>query len=228
MRKLVFAATMLASGLALASGPSTDMPATTEAAAPVATTFAFHPGIVAGIELGYADTGKLFNWPKEYYDFGIKQNHHGFAGRIHLGYEFTENLEAELGYVYLPEWKQSPPKPNEQFPYNYIKSRPSIVDLFVKGTLPINNEFNVFARFGAGWVHYPKPKTDLGKEFYQSISKITPAVGLGAAYNFNENISVDVKWNYYFKSGSTDDIKYFRGFRAINFFGIGATYKFDL
>jgi len=216
MRKLAVAGFLaLSSSVAFAAAPSLLD----------STSGPIFPAFYIGAQLGYG----AMNYSKSQVKKDFSKNgititsvgsitDSGFAGRILFGYGFNKYIAAEAGYLWLPKVKikkltDGTTTANESFSEN-------AADLVIKGTLPFDNGFGIFAKAGAGFVHRDSAKFTSGgvtAKAYSSSNKTVPVLGAGAQYYWTNNFYNDISYTHYFKSGSL---------RAIDFVALGFNYQF--
>jgi len=145
-----------------------------------------------------------------------------------IGYQFQRYLSAELGGIYtfygaLEPQDKSPGAPGS------LKLQPSYAYLAGKFSMPVYNNFSVFAKLGAG---YQKIYiTTNGAEFLgsgvTSESNWGPMLGAGIAYNFTPAFYVSGEWLYFTNSvglGPNGSIST----KTPNIFLLGVGYKFAM
>jgi opacity protein-like surface antigen len=211
MRKVIFAAALLAVGsIAMAEGNTAKA--------------GQNPSLIVGGQLGYI----FQNYSTGDFNYMLKTNpqtkvrDNGFSARLYLGYDFTPNIGAEVGYLYLPKVRY---KINDTILFSF---RQQLFDMFVKGSYPVNDSVSIYGKAGAAWIHRNKVQTlvqtdpDPSKnkyQYYDQEDKIAPALGIGATYNYNENLGFDVTASHYFQNGVV---------RSVSLIGLGALYKFEV
>jgi len=199
MRKIL-SATTLCSAILLSS--------TAFAAAPIMMD-TFHSGFYIGIQAGYANSHYSKSWLTKHAKPTVTSvksvDSDGFAARGYIGYDFTENWAAELGYAYLPTVKFN------KVMYNSTTGNMDfdqyVIDLFVKGTIPFANGFALFGKVGPAWLHRDDlAKTIGGTRIKRNLTngKVIPAAGVGLSYSFNSQVSTDISYVRYFNSEATD------------------------
>ncbi|MFL6672261.1 MAG: outer membrane beta-barrel protein [Massilia sp.] len=125
-----------------------------------ASSFAATPGVYAGLDVG---STKLD---------GVSGHETSFGGFV--GYTFTQNFAAELGYRRLGKW---------DFAGGDVKADQTA--LSVVGTLPLSNGFNVFARLGYNNIEVKA--NGVGGSFSGNTNGGLYGVGVG--YTFAPNIA---------------------------------------
>lgn len=150
-----------------------------------------------------------------YVTFGVGQGRYDLTGgkdskiglAIAFGQSLTKNWGYEIGYANFGKWSHS-------FNDGEISERLSIrtQSLYAAavGTLPLNESFALFGKFGVA-VNHTKAKgegTEAGAnpgdppEAYQindSMVKASPMVGVGASYNLSKEIAVFAQYQYFGK-----------------------------
>lgn len=104
---------------------------------------------------------------------------HGFAWNGNLGYQFNRFVAVEAGYTH----------------FNNIHSVDGKLtthglDLLAKAILPINSQFDVFAKAGAMDVF-----TKFAPTGYDAVkfSRVTPEFGIGTGYNVTKNVALTLQ-----------------------------------
>lgn len=114
------------------------------------------------------------------------------AYKVGVGYNFTPNFGAELGYADLGSLK------------NTYSSSGINVDTDVKtnatylaatATAPINDKFLVFGKLGASWNRTTGTGAAMGLQVSQSARKTGLLANVGAGYKFNDNIAATVQYD---------------------------------
>lgn len=157
------------------------------------------------------------------------KNINSIAGRAFLGYSFNKYFAAEFGYLYVG--KQSDIDVNiasvdfngktiNVFNQELGKVRTQAFDLVGKLKAPITDNFDLYAKLGAG---YLMMKGQNNFSFYKA-NKADLVFGAGASYDFNENWAMDLSWTRY-NSGNT---KVMSGSWQpnVDFYALGVTFKF--
>lgn len=113
----------------------------------------------------------------------------GFAWNGNLGYQFDRYFAVESGYTHFAKATESDNFGNSA-KINDIYG----IDLLAKGILPINSQFNVFAKAGAMYLS-AKPSVAIGNYSFvgDSTSRYVPEFGLGTAYYVTSNVAVSLQ-----------------------------------
>lgn len=123
----------------------------------------------------------------------IKNKKSGLAGSVNVGYQFHPNFAVEAGIIRFNNGKHSVKSGTTTL--SKFTSKTYAFDVVLKGTAEINDEFSVFAKAGLASVHYAVSDITVGgaKVKSQSESTVTGIGGVGVAYKFNENVSLNVQ-----------------------------------
>lgn len=135
----------------------------------------------------------------------------GFAFGADLGYQFNPYFALEGGYLNYG---------NQQIVLGTDRRDADLyaLDFLAKGIYPINNQFDIFAK--AGIARLDGFLSDATPAFLVSkTDKIVAMLGLGAAYNINNQLAVNIQALY------TTAAK--NSFRQTTAVLTGITYKFN-
>ncbi len=127
--------------------------------------------------------------------------------KLYGGYGFNENFGLEAGFVDFGKGR-----------LNSASSKPQALYLAATGTLPVNDQFSLFAKAGLA-----ASRTKLQAPGYsRSENRATPVIGVGAAFNFSPNVAMVVEYEDFGKVAKKD------GFNIkANMASVGVRYKFD-
>jgi len=172
------------------------------------------------------------------------QNHRSAMGKIFVGYDFAPGWAIEGGYANLG-------KP--AFNYSFIGTSAGFTGqaedkadawfIAGKATLPVNQQFSLFGKLGAGWNRLKSNQngeflatrvdntggSTLTSQFFFNLpgnrSKSTTGVlyGIGAEYNFDKQTSVRIEYENFGKFGETNSQT---GRATIDAWSVGVAYKF--
>jgi len=67
-----------------------------------------------------------------------------------------------------------------------------IIDLNMKGILPVTSKFSVFGKLGAACFHAKDDFDFLGFSDHSSVTRFAPEVGGGVSYNFTPNFATEL------------------------------------
>lgn len=153
------------------------------------------------------------------------------GGKGFVGYDFNKNWGIEGGYTSLgkPEYKYA----------GRSNGRDSQTlnswSLAAKGTLPLNNQFDLFAKLGVTNNKASSSTTTSGVTVLNlSASKNRSDVlaGVGAAYNFDRNFSLRLEYENYGKFGNqvtqgvAVPVPGQTGRSSTDMWSVGVSYKF--
>ncbi len=129
----------------------------------------------------------------------------GFAGRLFMGYQFNQYIALETGFVMLQKVQfnnitvaGSSTTVDESF-------KQSILDVMLKGILPLPDGYDLFAK--AGYANVMRDDIEVTGSNGTSASSDTtdtqsvPVVGGGAEYHLTRNVIADVSYLHYFGTG---------------------------
>ncbi|MBS1228307.1 MAG: hypothetical protein H6R17_1584 [Proteobacteria bacterium] len=164
-----------------------------------------------------------FNIPNVAEDFDKTDT----AYKLFAGYEFSKNWAIEAGYAYLG-------KPQINFSgfgssgSAQIENSSWFID--AKGTLPLNDQFSLFAKLGwainrsevSGSSSNAALNDAVGFPVSESKSTNDVHYALGAEYNFNRNFSARLEYEDFGKFGDTDRT----GTTKTDMWSVGVGYKF--
>jgi OOP family OmpA-OmpF porin len=152
------------------------------------------PGFYVGGQLGYSNVQIKSSDVAGITSANVKKD--GLGGRLLAGYQFDENWAAELGYTEYAKVKLTNVVPTS---VGNASFRVNATDLVLKGMMPLDNGFGLYAKAGAAYiVSDPSSNINTGGN---SVKKTRPTAGLGASYDFNSNVVGDISWARVF-SGS--------------------------
>jgi len=130
----------------------------------------------------------------------------GFAGRVYGGWQFNNNFGAEFGYSAFSNVKLKSINGSGS-------AKQQALDLVIKGTVPLNYGFGIFAEGGLAYME-DKIHTQMTnfKEY-----KWAPTYGIGGSYDV-ENIRFNLGWKRFQNRGTIQNIDF--GYAGISvFFG---------
>lgn len=154
----------------------------------------FYVGVQGGASR--ADDGDaLKNNTEKSHLFGYEWKEGGFGWRALAGYQINRNFAIEGGYSLFAD-------NNYQAYGRYnLTQKVSAWDVVGKAILPVgDSNFDVYAKAGAA---YQINKFDGLVGGDNSSKKVRPVAGIGAAYNFDNGLAVDVSWTRIFGNDDT-------------------------
>ncbi|BCM26048.1 outer membrane beta-barrel protein [Methyloradius palustris] len=143
--------------------------------------------------------------------------------KLQLGYQFTENLAIEGGYIDLGKTSYSASYTGGNA---NAEAKARGVNLSVVYIYPINNDFSVFGKIGIidARVKASVVATGPGGTASASASStdVKPTIGFGATYNLNETVGIRAEYEFFNKLGNSDST----GESNVNLVSAGLVYKF--
>ncbi len=150
----------------------------------------------------------------------VKDNSTGY--KLYGGYEFNQYFGVQGGYIDLGKGKIAYADSDVQ---GNFSSKVRSLYVAATATLPINEQFAVFAKLGVSRnrVKIMDVYTDAGVAGYisESETRTTPLIGIGAAYNFSKNLTAVLEYENFGKVVKDDDVNL-----KANLFSVGLRYKF--
>lgn len=147
------------------------------------------------------------------------------AWRVYAGYPITDKFAAELGYTDLVYTARLEEQANG---IGVLRGEQKTkgVTLGLTAKQPVTQQVDVYGKLGA-YVWDSKANTSLGSA---DDSGTSPTVGLGVAYNVNEQWGVNAGWDRYFDLGTQtrliDGGKVGTVDEDIDTFSVGLNYNF--
>jgi len=215
MKKLLVISAIAALGLtsvAFAGGLPEEMPAAPAAAVASDT----------GIYLGLAGGWGLTNWKNADGNGGVGKvgSDNGFVGRVFAGYNINRYFAIEAGYSYF--FNKVSTDANTSLGIDKIKTQ--AIDAYFKGSLPVVENFDLYAKLGAGYLmtqRNPNANNFRGG----NNNNINVAFGAGADYSITPNVIANIEWTRIAGYAKYTSDKYIPNTDA---FMVGLRYKFDL
>ncbi|MFC7288913.1 outer membrane beta-barrel protein [Herminiimonas glaciei] len=180
----------------------------TALAAPMA---AYAEGAYVGVNVGRSDQKLSVDGIGSISDSGT-----GY--KVYGGYGFNKNFGLEAGYNKLGTGKASYVDGANS---GSISSKPSAFYLAVTGTLPVNEQFSLFAKVGASFNRTKVYAEENGVSESAKENHTSTLLGLGASYNFTKNVSVVAEYEDFGKIVKVDGLHL-----KANLLSIGVRYKF--
>ncbi|MDF2867727.1 MAG: ompA [Gammaproteobacteria bacterium] len=150
-------------------------------------------GFYVGVQGGASradDGSSLKDTTERYRAYGYEWKEGGFGWRALAGYQINRNFTVEGGYSRFADNNY---KVNGG--YN-LTQKVAAWDLVGKAILPVGDgNFDIYAKAGAA---YQINKFDGLRNGSVSNKKFLPVAGIGAAYNFDNGLAVDVSWTRVF------------------------------
>lgn len=146
----------------------------------------------------------------------LTDNATGF--KLYGGYDFTKNFGAEAGYVHFGKGEVSA---TDSVNTVSISGKPKALYLAVTGTLPLNDQFSLFAKAGVARNSTKVTGTINGVSESEKLKRTSAMFGLGAAYNVTKNVALVAEYENFGKVIKEDGVSL-----KANIISIGARYKF--
>jgi opacity protein-like surface antigen len=158
----------------------------------------------------------------------------GIAGRLYGGYQFNTNWAAELGWskfknmttnAYSKATDNRTGSPVIASASGTVKT--DAFDLVAKGIYPIQNNINVYGKFGLAYLTerangsasvYERDVLSASGSGHQNEHKVYPTFGAGVSYDIAPNVAADVSWNRIQKVGGSKTLG------STDLVGVGLTY----
>lgn len=170
-----------------------------------------------GIQPGYINTHYDRKWltRKSGFTSCSSVDSYGFFSRFLLGYDFNRYFALEAGYIYI-----------SKVVYNNINAsaksgefRQEVIDFLAKGSLPFNNQFGLFMKVGAAYLHRDTLRVAVSGTILDTNSNdqtYVPTIGAGMYLNFTKHFYGDIGYQYY--RSNLD-------FRAMDLVSLSLAYK---
>lgn len=127
-------------------------------------------------------------------------NDRGFAGRIAAGFDISQNLGLELGFIKYqnPEFKSG---------FHKADFSQDSLDLVAKLSLPVSCSVSVLGKAGMAYVYRDDAKITVNNmtiAINEKDKHLRPILGLGVNYAFNCRVSGELA---YYRTFGTDDLE---------------------
>jgi OOP family OmpA-OmpF porin len=124
----------------------------------------------------------------------LKDNSTGF--KLYGGYDVTKNFGAEVGYVHFGKGEASA---SDGVDSASISAKPKSLYLAAKGTLPLNEQFSLFAKVGVARNSTKVAASINGVGGSETMKRTSGVFGVGAAYNFTKNVALVAEYENFGK-----------------------------
>lgn len=180
----------------------------TALAAPIA---AYAEGAYVGFNAGRAEQKVSIE------EGSLKDNKTGY--KLYGGFGFNQNFGVEAGYVHFGKLSASGTNGVDTAS---ISSKPQALYVAATGTLPLNDQFSLFAKLGVSF-NRTKVSTVLNgvPDGSGTENRTTALLGIGAAYNFTKNLALVAEYEDFGKVIKEDGVDL-----KANLLSIGLRYKF--
>ncbi|MBB3118893.1 porin family protein [Pseudoduganella violacea] len=165
-------------------------------------------GIYAGANIGRAEQKLNAN--------GASLKDHDTGYKLYAGYEFNNTFGIEGGFTDLRKAEASVAK--------VMSANTKTRNFYVAGTatLPLNEQFNVFAKAGFARNHVKATVSSIYGSGSDTANRTSPLLGIGASYKFNKNVSLVAEFEHFGKVAKGDDGLNLKA----NLLSFGVRYKF--
>jgi OOP family OmpA-OmpF porin len=144
--------------------------------------------------------------------YGFKDKSNAF--KVFGGYQFTQNIGLEAGYVKFNEAEVSGNGAS-------LSAEPKTFYTAVTGTLPINEQLSAFAKVGAANTRTTVTGTINGVSYSDKTTETSAMFGLGLSYAFTPTVSVIAQYENFGKVIKDDS-----GSLKADLLSIGVSVKF--
>jgi OOP family OmpA-OmpF porin len=146
----------------------------------------------------------------------VKENATGF--KLYGGYEFAKNFGAEVGYVHFGKGEWSV---NNGVNSASLSAKPTAFYLAATATLPLNEQFSLFAKAGVARNSTKVNGTLNGASASDTVERTGAMFGLGAAYNVTKNVAMVVEYENFGKAVDEGGVNL-----KADIVSVGVRYKF--
>lgn len=159
------------------------------------------PGIYVTGAVGLAHTGNKFkSLPDVTVSKDKKSIRDNLTGRLAIGYQFSPNWAAELGYTQFSKQKSN--LTTIASTHSLITLSQHAFDIDGKAIYPLTDKFNVYAK--AGMAYLTNNVKGKGTDTYKSkpVSAMfskhnwAPEAGLGFTYDITSNVFIDTAYTH--------------------------------
>jgi OOP family OmpA-OmpF porin len=144
--------------------------------------------------------------------FNFKEHKTGF--KLYGGYDFTQNVGIEGGYV---DFRAAERSGNG----GTASSKPRSLYVAATGTLPLNEQFALFGKAGLATTHTKVAVSVPGFSESDSRNHTSPMLGLGASFALNKNVSFVAEYENFGKVAKDDGSSI-----KASLVSVGVRYKF--
>ncbi|MES2025295.1 MAG: porin [Pseudomonadota bacterium] len=146
---------------------------------------------------------------------------HTTGYKLYGGYGFNQNFGVEGGYVDFGKGSISATDAGSGVT-STVSSKPRSFYLAATGTLPLNEQFSLFAKLGVSFnrtkIHF---EDTTGDSENSSKNRTSALIGIGATYNFSKNLALVAEYEDFGKVLKEDGVDL-----KANLLSIGLRYKF--
>jgi opacity protein-like surface antigen len=158
----------------------------------------------------------------------IRETETGMAGRIFGGYQFNQNIAAEVGYTRFHNATQT---------YDFTSGmddasvrgslKTDAFDIVAKGILPLTNGFNLYGKLGVAYLRAAETMRVYGTDgskfkISDNAHDVYPTFSAGAGYDVTKNVTTDLSWTRIQKVGNSHNST----LPSTDLFAAGVAYHF--
>ncbi len=207
---LILAAAGVVSTSAFAGGAS-------NYSAPASMSSDDQVGLYVGVNGGYAQMG----WKNQLIGAAGAnwQNSAGWTAGADLGYSFNQNLALEFGGYWLP-------KTNYVVASGPTSFKTWNLYLAGKGTVPLYENIDVFAKVGAAYAHSNTSGTGTAptNSVAGTNSSVLPMFALGLGYDFAQDWNLNAQYAYFMGKQRTGTVYT----PSVSLYTLGVAYTFAM
>lgn len=155
----------------------------------------------------------------------------GLAGGFLGGYQFTQNIAAELGYTRFHNATAHATTVTDSSSLSASGNiQTQAIDLVAKGILPLQQGFNVFGKLGVSYLMAKESDNatltvagspTVAGSGSKNYHNFYPTFGVGVGYDVCKNVMADVSYNRIQKVGSSSN-----NLPSTDYVGAGLSYSF--
>lgn len=162
----------------------------------------------------------------------------GLSARLYTGYNFNPYFGLEFGYNQIANNKYTSRLTTADGSADaQLKFKTNAFDLVAKGYLPLDtfsdeltDQVNIYVKGGLAYVSHKATLTVNGTDAQltdNSSNQIRPTLGIGAGYNFNKNLMLDVSYTRIQGKGDLLKNRFSDFSPEINTLALGLNYTFS-
>lgn len=145
---------------------------------------------------------------------GFSEKDHDTGYKVYGGYNFNKNVGLEAGFVDLRKMKLADGS-------DRLDVHSTALYFAVTGTLPLNDQFSLFAKAGAARNEVKVSESGIGYSSSEKDHRTTGYISVGAAYAIDKNLSVVAEYENFGKAAKGD-----AGNLKTNMVSVGVRYAF--
>lgn len=173
-------------------------------------------GIYVGLEGGWGFTNYSDN---AYYPVSVTKDN-GAVGRLSIGYDISRYLATEFGYSYFSN--------KADLDNQGLNIKTQAIDICFKGKLPIIENFDLFAKLGAGWLFKKWTNPAAFTNYNSTTNNINVAFGAGMDYYITPNVIASAEWLRIAGCSLKNTVNVYKNMPNTDAFMIGLRYRFEM